>query len=180
MSFEGYQYIEERDSGDNIIIEGVVSKKSAFTTSDNQGIFDAFGHDLNWLYENCNADTVKSIRDSITNMYEDMKTNPDWGATSAKLEAEKAIQAAKDAQATADKIQATSDTVEEIADARNEILEMLSQIRSMKDEVVADTESVRTNSANARVSETNAKAYVDKVTIHWGLVNDKLCIIGEE
>ena len=46
---DGFQYLEERDAADKITHAGVVSKKSAFATSDNAGIYDSVAKDLRLL-----------------------------------------------------------------------------------------------------------------------------------
>lgn len=47
----GFQYLEQRDSEDNIVKEGVVSKKSAFATSDNAGIYDTIAENFRVMRE---------------------------------------------------------------------------------------------------------------------------------
>lgn len=46
---DGFQYLEQRDSSDNITKAGVVNKKTAFCTCDNRGILDVIAENFRWL-----------------------------------------------------------------------------------------------------------------------------------
>ena len=97
----GFQYLEQRDSSDNIVKPGVVSKKSAFATSDNAGIYDVIAENLRVLHEAVQSENLTAIAASVTAMYNDMKTNPKFGSTSAAASAADAL-ASKNAAATSE------------------------------------------------------------------------------
>ena len=97
----GFQYLEQRDSNDNIVKPGVVSKKSAFATSDNAGIYDVIAEDLRVLHDAVQSENLTAIAASVTAMYNDMKTNPNFGSTSAAASAADAL-ASKNAAATSE------------------------------------------------------------------------------
>ena len=62
----GYQELEQRDSTDNIVKSGVVSKKSAFATSDNTGIYDVIAENLRVLHEAVQSENLTAIAASVT------------------------------------------------------------------------------------------------------------------
>ena len=63
-----FQYLEQRDSSDNITREGVVSKSTAYATSDNQGAYDTIAADLNYLGDKTSQleNTVNNVVDAAT------------------------------------------------------------------------------------------------------------------
>ena len=102
---DGFQYLEERDASDKIVRAGVVSKKSAFVSPENAGIYDAIAKDLRLLAEATTslADdaNLQQILTQVKSMYDDMRTNPNFGSTAARAAAEDALKQAQAAAASA-------------------------------------------------------------------------------
>lgn len=166
---DGFQYLEERDATDNITHTGVVSKKSAFATSDNAGIYDSVAKDLRLLAEEVTSlsdnAAAQSILIQVKNMYDEMKSNPNWGETAARAQAQEAFaqaqEALKQAQAAAASAAAAKDYSDKAASVTPAIATVegyLKTIDALK-KSVADNATVATNKAAAAgTSETNAKA----------------------
>lgn len=175
----GFQYLEQRDANDTITKDGVVGKNSPFATSDNSGIYDVIAEDLRWLKENVDdvKDTsdLEAIKQSVTDMYNDMKNNSAFGETAAKAQAEEAkkqaqaaLEPATNAKTYHDEVMAKSteinDTVAEIK-AYIEKAQALIESNKELEQSIADYATVATNKANeasisatkAATSETNAK-----------------------
>lgn len=174
----GFQYLEQRDANDTITKDGVVGKNSPFATSDNSGIYDIIAEDLRWLKEN--VDDVKdtsellAIKQSVTDMYNEMKSNSSFGATAAKAQAEEAkkqAQAALDSANTAktyrdDVVAKSTEANDTLAEIKNCIdkAEKLNASNKELEQSIADYATVATNKAdeasnsatNAATSETNA------------------------
>ena len=176
----GFQYLEQRDANDKITKDGVVGKNSPFATSDNSGIYDIIAEDLRWLKENVDdvKDTsdLEAIKQSVTDMYNEMKNNSSFGATAAKAQAEEAKKQAQAALESAtnaktyydditNKSTEVNDTIAEIK-TYIEKAEALNKSNKELEQSIADHATVATNKANeasisatkAATSETNAKA----------------------
>lgn len=176
----GFQYLEQRDANDKITKDGVVGKNSPFSTSDNSGIYDIIAEDLRWLKENVDdvKDTsdLEAIKQSVTDMYNEMKNNSSFGEAAAKAQAEEAkkqaqaaLESATNAKTYHDEVMAKSteinDTVAEIK-AYIEKAETLNASNKALEQSIANYATVATNKANsasdsatkAATSETNAKA----------------------
>ena len=183
----GFQYLEQRDANDAITKDGVVGKNSPFSTSDNSGIYDIIAENLRWLKENVDdvKDTsdLEAIKQSATDMYNDMKNNSSFGATAAKAQAEEAkkqaqaaLESATNAKTYYDDITSKSTEVNNtIAEIKTYIekAEALTASNKELEQSIADHATVATNKANeasdsatnaatsstnAKTSETNAKA----------------------
>ena len=176
----GFQYLEQRDANDTITKDGVVGKNSPFATSDNSGIYDVIAEDLRWLKENVDdvKDTsdLEAIKQSVTDMYNEMKNNSSFGATAAKAQAEEAKKQAQAALESAtnaktyydditNKSTEVNDTIAEIK-TYIEKAEALNKSNKELEQSIADHATVATSKANeasisatkAATSETNAKA----------------------
>lgn len=183
----GFQYLEQRDANDTITKDGVVGKNSPFATSDNSGIYDIIAENLRWLKENVDdvKDTsdLEAIKQSVTDMYNEMKNNSSFGATAAKAQAEEAKKQAQAALESAtnaktyydditNKSTEVNDTIAEIK-TYIEKAEALNKSNKELEQSIADHATVATNKANeasdsatnaatsstnAKTSETNAKA----------------------
>lgn len=182
----GFQYLEQRDANDAITKDGVVGKNSPFSTSDNSGIYDIIAEDLRWLKENIDdvKDTsdLEAIKQSVTDMYNDMKNNSSFGATAAKAQAEEAkkqaqaaLESATNAKTYRDDVVAKSteanDTLAEIKNCIDKA-EKLNASNKELEQSIADYATVATNKADeasnsatkaatsesaAKASETNSK-----------------------
>ena len=175
----GFQYLEQRDANDKITKDGVVGKNSPFSTSDNSGIYDIIAENLRWLKENVDdvKDTsdLEAIKQSVTDMYNEMKNNSSFGATAAKAQAEEAkkqaqaaLESATNAKTYRDDIVAKSTEVNDtLAEIKNCIdkAEKLNASNKELEQSIADYATVATNKADeasnsatkAATSETNAK-----------------------
>ena len=189
----GFQYLEQRDSSDNIVKPGVVSKKSAFATSDNAGIYDVIAENLRVLHEAVQSENLTAIAASVTAMYNDMKTNPKFGSTSAAASASEAL-ASKNAAATSEanakasenNAAASASTATAAATTTTtdltSITGMLTQIQTYV-KMASDSQTVAQNSAkaastsetNAATSETNATSAATKCQ---GIVDDAVATLS--
>jgi hypothetical protein len=175
----GFQYLEQRDANDTITKDGVVGKNSPFATSDNSGIYDIIAEDLRWLKENVDdvKDTsdLEAIKQSVTDMYNDMKNNSSFGEAAAKAQAEEAKKQAQAALESATNAKTYRDDVVAKSTEANETLteiktyidkaEKLVESNKALEQSFSDYVTVATNKANeastsatnAATSETNAK-----------------------
>lgn len=179
---DGFEYLEERDASDKITHEGVVSKKTALTTSDNAGIYDAIAKDLRLLAEASTTlsddSDLQEILADVKSMYDDMRTNPNFGSTEAKAQAEEALKQAKAAAASAASAKKYGDKATSVAAAISTVESYIEQIEALEKSVsdnatiaqnkaaeiteyeknAASSESAAAASATAaKTSETNAK-----------------------
>lgn len=159
---DGFQYLEERDASDKITRAGVVSKKSAFVSPDNAGIYDAIAKDLRLLAEAAasladDAD-LQQILTQVKSMYDDMRTNPNFGSTAARAAAEDALKQAQAAAASADSAKEYGDKAASVASAITAVENYLKTIDALE-KSTSDNATVATNKAQAAAtSETNAAA----------------------
>lgn len=157
---DGFRYLEERDASDKITRAGVVSKKSAFVSPDNAGIYDAIALDLRLLAEAAtsladDAD-LQQILEQVKSMYDDMRTNPNFGSTAAKAQAEEALKQAQAAAASAASAKEYSDKAASVASAITAVEDYLKTIDALQ-KSTSDNATVATNKAQAAAtSETNA------------------------
>lgn len=183
----GFQYLEQRDANDTITKDGVVGKNSPFATSDNSGIYDVIAEDLRWLKEN--VDDVKdlseleAIKQSVTDMYNEMKNDSSFGEATAKAQAEEAKKQAQaalesatnaktyrddvvtkstEANETLAEIKEYIDKAEKLVDSNKALEQSFSDYVTMasnKAKVASDSATnAAASAANAKTSETNAKA----------------------
>ena len=165
---DGFQYLEERDASDEITRAGVVSKKSAFVSPENAGIYDAIAKDLRLLAEAAtsladDAD-LQQILAQVKSMYDDMRTNPNFGSTAAKAQAEEALKQAQAAAESAAQAKEYGDKATSVAAAITAVENYLETIESLE-KSVSDNATIATNkasaasasAANAATSATNAK-----------------------
>ena len=66
MRPQTFQHPEIRDENDNIVKPGAFGKNSAFFNATNDGIGDYIFNDLEWLYEQANADDITAKKLSVT------------------------------------------------------------------------------------------------------------------
>ena len=158
---DGFQYLEERDANDLITHDGVASKKSAFSTADNAGIYDVIARDLRLLAEAATslADNTdaQAILTQIKSMYAEMKSNPNWGDAAAKAQAEEALKQAKAAAESAAKAKEYGDKATELAATIAEIEGYINTIEELKQQA-EDTATIATNKANFIVEHEKAAA----------------------
>lgn len=159
---DGFQYLEERDASDKITRAGVVSKKSAFVSPENAGIYDAIAKDLRLLAEATtsladDAD-LQQILTQVKSMYDDMRTNPNFGSTAARAAAEDALKQAQAAAASATSAKEYGDKAASVASAITAVENYLKTIDALE-KSTSDNATVATNKAQAAAtSETNAAA----------------------
>ena len=157
----GFQYLEQRDASDVITKDGVVGKNSPFATSDNSGIYDVIAEDLRWLKENLDSlsdsTELQDIKKSISDMYDEMKSNPNWGDAAAKAQAEEAIKQAKAAAESAAQAKEYGDKATELASTIAKIEEYIKTIDDLKQKA-EDTATIATNKANFIVDHEKAAA----------------------
>ena len=157
---DGFRYLEERDASDKITRAGVVSKKSAFVSPDNAGIYDAIALDLRLLAEAAtsladDAD-LQQILTQAKSMYDDMRTNPNFGSTAARAAAEDALKQAQAAAASAASAKEYGDKAASVASAITAVEKYLKTIDALQ-KSTSDNATVATNKAQAAAtSETNA------------------------
>ena len=183
----GFQYLEQRDANDTITKDGVVGKNSPFATSDNSGIYDIIAEDLRWLKENVDdvKDTsdLEAIKQSVTDMYNEMKNDSSFGEAAAKAQAEEAKKQAQaalesatnaktyrddvvtkstEANETLAEIKTYIDKAEKLVDSNKALEQSFSDYVTMasnKAKVASDSATnAATSETNAKTSETNAKA----------------------
>ncbi|WP_337521149.1 hypothetical protein [Mitsuokella jalaludinii] len=174
----GFQYLEQRDANDTITKDGVVGKNSPFATSDNSGIYDIIAEDLRWLKENVDdvKDTsdLEAIKQSVTDMYNEMKNDSSFGEAAAKAQAEEAkkqaqaaLESATNAKTYRDDVVAKSteanetlaeikkyiDKAEKLVDSNKALEQSFSDYLTM----ASNKAKIASDSAtNAKASETNA------------------------
>ena len=159
---DGFQYLEERDASDKITRAGVVSKKSAFVSPENAGIYDAIAKDLRLLAEAATSladDTdLQQILTQVKSMYDDMRTNPNFGSTAARAAAEDALKQAQAAAASASSAKEYGDKAASVASAIAAVENYLKTIDALQ-KSTSDNATVATNKAQAAAtSKTNAAA----------------------
>ena len=159
---DGFQYLEERDASDKITQAGVVSKKSAFVSPENAGIYDAIAKDLRLLAEATTslADdaNLQQILTQVKSMYDDMRTNQNFGSTAARAAAEDALKQAQAAAASATSAKEYGDKAASVASAVAAVEDYLKTIDTLQ-KSTADNATIATNKASAAsTSESNAAA----------------------
>jgi hypothetical protein len=159
---DGFQYLEQRDADDNITQEGVVSKKSAFTTKDNRGLYDVIAENLRYLYANYNDTQIQKMLAEIKSAYNEMKQDPNWGNPSG---ATMAINAAKEAKTSAGNAKTsetnakTSETNAKTSETNAKTSETNASESAKKAETEAEASALSAD--HALQSENNAKQYAD-------------------
>ena len=158
---DGFRYLEERDASDKITRAGVVSKKSAFVSPDNAGIYDAIAKDLRLLAEAAtsladDAD-LQAILTQVKSMYDDMRTNPNFGSTAARAAAEDALKQAQAAAASASSAKEYGDKAASVASAITAVENCLKTIDALQ-KSTADNATIATNKANFIVEHEKAAA----------------------
>ena len=158
---DGFRYLEERDASDKITRAGVVSKKSAFVSPDNAGIYDAIALDLRLLAEAAasladDAD-LQQILTQVKSMYDDMRTNPNFGSTAAHAAAEDALKQAQAAAASASSAKEYGDKAASVASAITAVENYLKTIDALQ-KSTADNATIATNKANFIVEHEKAAA----------------------
>lgn len=183
----GFQYLEQRDANDTITKDGVVGKNSPFATSDNSGIYDIIAEDLRWLKENVDdvKDTsdLEAIKQSVTDMYNEMKNDSSFGEAAAKAQAEEAKKQAQAALESANSAKTyRDDVVAKSTEANSTLAEIKNYIdkaekltesnkeleQSFSDYVTVAThkaEEISANATKAATSVTNAKASENKAKV---------------
>lgn len=157
MLNDGFQYLEQRDTDNNITHEGVVGKYSAFATSDNKGIFDIVAEDLRSLYDDMSSLGLAKLKQDITNMYNEMKNDPNWGTTTAVAQAQAALDAAKRAEQALEQIKKETESAQSVIDELNSLDNTMRQLQ----EFVTET---KTNADNAKSSKDSAKVSADSAS----------------
>lgn len=149
----GFQYLEQRDTLDNIVKAGVVSKKEPFANSTNTGIYDIIAEDLRYLYENSNSTAITKLKSDIEKMYLDMINNPNYGSTSATEQAKLALSYAQEAKSYLDSvIEKTNDLgrVDEFITSMRDYMETIQAL-------VSNIEEASISADRAKQSEIVAK-----------------------
>ena len=165
----GFQYLEQRDANDTITKDGVVGKNSPFATSDNSGIYDVIAEDLRWLKENVDdvKDTsdLEAIKQSVTDMYNEMKNDSSFGEAAAKAQAEEAkkqaqaaLESATDARTYHDEVMVKST---EINDTVAEIKAYIEKAQAL---IESNKELEQTLGSYVTVASNKAKVASDSAT----------------
>lgn len=165
----GFQYLEQRDANDTITKDGVVGKNSPFATSDNSGIYDVIAEDLRWLKENVDdvKDTsdLEAIKQSVTDMYNEMKNDSSFGEAAAKAQAE---EAKKQAQATLESATNARTYHDEVMVKSTEINDTVAEIKAYIEKAQALIESNKeleqTLGSYVTVASNKAKVASDSAT----------------
>ena len=165
----GFQYLEQRDANDTIIKDGVVGKNSPFATSDNSGIYDVIAEDLRWLKENVDdvKDTsdLEAIKQSVTDMYNEMKNDSSFGEAAAKAQAE---EAKKQAQAALESATNARTYHDEVMVKSTEINDTVAEIKAYIEKAQALIESNKeleqTLGSYVTVASNKAKVASDSAT----------------
>lgn len=165
----GFQYLEQRDANNTITKDGVVGKNSPFATSDNSGIYDIIAEDLRWLKEN--VDDVKdlseleAIKQSVTDMYNEMKNDSSFGEAAAKAQAE---EAKKQAQAALESATNARTYHDEVMVKSTEINDTVAEIKAYIEKAQALIESNKeleqTLGSYVTVASNKAKVASDSAT----------------
>jgi hypothetical protein len=190
---KGFQYLEQRDTQDAITKEGVVSKKTPFATADNAGIYDTIAENFRYLKDELdnitNTSEISSIRDEVKNMYEQMKTDGNFGEVAAKAQAQEALKQAKAAAESASKASASEQNVQNNTVVANNLLEdvktKISETKSMLDRIkelakagevkLQETEtSIKGSEQNVKSLEASTKAAEANVVSMTSEVNGAL------
>ena len=190
---KGFQYLEQRDTQDTITKEGVVSKKTPFATADNAGIYDTIAENFRYLKDELdnitNTSEISSIRDEVKNMYEQMKTDGNFGEVAAKAQAQEALKQAKAAAESASKALASEQNVQNNTVVANNLLEdvktKISETKSMLDRIkemakageakLQETEtSIRGSEQNVKTLEASTKTAEANVVSMTSEVNSAL------
>ena len=165
----GFQYLEQRDANDTITKDGVVGKNSPFATSDNSGIYDIIAEDLRWLKENVDdvkdTSNLEAIKQSVTDMYNDMKNNSSFGATAAKAQAE---EAKKQAQAALESATNAKTYRDDVVAKSTEVNETLAEIKEYIDKAeklnASNKELEQSIAGYATMASNKAKVASDSAT----------------
>ena len=165
----GFQYLEQRDANDTITKDGVVGKNSPFATSDNSGIYDVIAEDLRWLKENVDdvKDTsdLEAIKQSVTDMYNEMKNDSSFGEAAAKAQAE---EAKKQAQAALESATNARTYHDEVMVKSTEINDTVAEIKAYIEKAQALIESNKeleqTLGSYVTVASNKAKVASDSAT----------------
>lgn len=167
---KGFQYLEQRDTQDAITKEGVVSKKTPFATADNAGIYDTIAENFRYLKDELdnitNTSEISSIRDEVKNMYEQMKTDGNFGEVAAKAQAQEALKQAKAAAESASKASASEQNVQNntvvannlLEDVKNKISETKSMLDRIKEMAKAGEAKLQETETSIKGSEQNVKS----------------------
>ena len=165
----GFQYLEQRDANNTITKDGVVGKNSPFATSDNSGIYDIIAEDLRWLKENIDdvKDTsdLEAIKQSVTDMYNEMKNDSSFGEATAKAQAE---EAKKQAQAALESATNARTYHDEVMVKSTEINDTVAEIKAYIEKAQALIESNKeleqTLGSYVTVASNKAKVASDSAT----------------
>ena len=165
----GFQYLEQRDANDTITKDGVVGKNSPFATSDNSGIYDIIAEDLRWLKENIDnvndTSDLEAIKQSVTDMYNEMKNDSSFGEAAAKAQAE---EAKKQAQAALESANNAKTYRDDVVTKSTEANSTLAEIKNYIDKAEKLTESNKkleqTLGSYVTVASNKAKVASDSAT----------------
>nr|DAE97870.1 MAG TPA: shufflon protein [Caudoviricetes sp.] len=167
----------------------MVSKKTPFATADNAGIYDTIAENFRYLKDELDniTDTgeLSSIRDEVKNMYEQMKTDGNFGEVAAKAQAQEALKQAKAAAESASKASASEQNVQNNTVVANNLLEdvktKISETKSMLDRIKerakageAKLQEAETREQNVRTMEESVKASETNVVSMTSEVNSAL------
>lgn len=165
----GFQYLEQRDANDTITKDGVVGKNSPFATSDNSGIYDIIAEDLRWLKENVDdvKDTsdLEAIKQSVTDMYNEMKNDSSFGEAAAKAQAEEAKKQAQAALESATNAKTYRDDVVTKSTEANDTLAEIKEYIDKAEKLVDSNKALEQSFSDyATMASNKAKAASDSAT----------------
>ena len=165
----GFQYLEQRDANDTITKDGVVGKNSPFATSDNSGIYDIIAEDLRWLKENIDdvndTSDLEAIKQSVTDMYNEMKNDSSFGEASAKAQAEEAKKQAQAALESATNAKTYRDDVVAKSTEANDTLAEIKTYIEKAEKLVGSNKKLEQSFSNyVTVATDKAKIASDSAT----------------
>ena len=175
MLNDGFQYIEQRDSDDNVTHAGVVSKTSPFATADNRGILDVIAEDLRALYDDMSSLSLAAMKKDIEEIFDKMKNDPTFASTTATEQAklalqyaeraEKALSSTQDEKKTIDEsiaqIEKSKQSIDAVQGIINSLTEKANTLSASIDKANAAAEATKTSETNAAASATAAKESAD-------------------
>ena len=155
-----------------------MSKKTPFATADNAGIYDAIAENFRYLKDELdnitNTSEISSIRDEVKNMYEQMKTNGNFGEVAAKAQAQEALKQAKAAAESASKASASEQNIQNNTVVANNLLEevktKISETKAMLDRIA---ELAKRGEQLLKETEDSVKSREENVISLEASVSDK-------
>lgn len=178
MKPQAFQHGEIRDENDKIIKAGAYGKNTPFCTKDNRGILDYIINDLEWLYEQANADDITAKKLSVTGASTLSTVNAD-DITTGKLSVTGASTAPTAPAGNKSKIIANTEFVQNaissLVSAAPETLDTLNELASAlgNDPNFATTVSNKIGVNTTKINKNTQDIANIQKDIYTGAVNKK-------